>query len=227
MTISKLNLGSFVSGKPADQSKPAFISAPKNFKFFAQSAPVEEVEFTKTDLNKKNTEGYTKGLDEGYSKGKDEVTKTALALEQTTKATVDVVANNLKKFLDEFDEQKKKYMRDMAKVTIIAIQKIAEKTIKENSEEIILQALEKASLVFTTQPEIIFKAKKIILEKIRDKVDNILSNSEFKGKITYVNDETIADGNCVLEWGESGISINAGETLKQIEEIISEYLKSI
>ena len=224
MKITKLNLGTFANiTTPQVDVTPA----PKNFKYFAQKPSVEEPEFTKTDIASKTTEGFNKGLEQGYSKGKEETIQNALLIEQSTKAAVESVVGSLTKFLAQFEEEKKKYMRDMAKVTIIAIQKIAQKTIKENSEEIILQALEKAAPVFTSQPEIIFKAKKIILEKIRDKVDNLLKTNEFKGKITYVGDETVSDGNCVLEWGESGISINSNEALKQIEEIISEYLKSI
>jgi len=225
MKISKLNLGKLAAGRP--EAAPQQHPAPKNFKFFAQSANIEEPEFTKADLTSKSREGYSKGVEEGYSKGKDEIMQNVLVVEQNTRAAVDGMVNNLKDFLDRFEEDKKKYMRDMAKVTIIAIQKIANRTIKENSEDIIIQALEKASHVFVAQPEVIFKAKKIVLEKIRDKVDNILKDKEFKGKVIYTADETIADGNCVLEWGESGISINGNEALKQIEEIISEYLKSI
>ncbi len=224
MKIEKLNLGNFAAAKTENAVLPP---APRNFKYFAQRPDHEEPEFTKSDISTKSKEGYDKGLDDGYNKGKQEVTQGALLIEQQTKAAVENITNGLKTFLAQFEEEKKKYMRDMAKVTIIAIQKIANKTIKENSEEIILQALEKAVPVFVAQPEIIFKAKKIILEKITDKVDNLLKAGDFKGKITYSNDETIADGNCILEWGESGISINGSESLKQIEEIISEYLKSI
>jgi flagellar biosynthesis/type III secretory pathway protein FliH len=225
MKITKLNLGNLVNTQ--NEQQQILPPAPKNFSYFAKKAVVEEPEFTKTDLNSRVQTSHNEGVEKGYSKGKEEIIQTALALEQNTKIAVDGLVSNLGKFLSEYEGFKKQYMRDMAHVTILAVQKIAAKTIKENSEEIILQALEKSSQVFLKQPEIIFKAKKIILEKIQGKVDNILKAQEFKGKTIFVADETIADGNCVLEWGESGISINGEESMKKIEEIISEYLKSI
>lgn len=224
MNITKLNLGNFAAGKAEETNLPP---APKNFSYFGRKNDSEEPEFTKTDLSAKTVESQKKGFEEGYGKGKQEVMQTALALEQNTKAAVENIVANLSAFLAAYEEEKKNFMRSMTKVTIAAIQKIASKVIKENTEEVIMQALEKSASIIAKQPEIILKAKKEVLEKIQTKVDELLKAQDFKGKITYIPEENLPDGNCVMQWGESGVNINAPEVIKQIEESLSEYLKSI
>ncbi len=224
MKIEKLNLGNFAAGAAVATPLPP---APKNFSYFGKKNNQEEAEFTKTDLSTKTTESEKKGFEAGFTKGKEEVIQTALLVEQSTKAAAESITSSLASFLKSYDEEKKNFMRNMTKVTIAAIQKIAHKVITENSETVIMQALEKSASIISKQPEIIFKAKKIIIEKIQVKVDELLKAQDFKGTITYVADETCPDGNCVLQWGESGVNINAAEVVKQIEESLSEYLKSI
>lgn len=224
MNITKLNLGNFAAGKAEEVVLP---SAPKNFSFFGKKGIQEEPEFTKTDLTLKTAESQKKGFEEGFSKGKEETLQTAVILEQTTKATIEAMAAQLAKFMTDYEEEKKNYMRNMVKLTMMAIQKIAEKTIKENTEQVIMQALEKSAAVFTKQPEIILKTKKSALDKIQPRMDDLLKAQDFKGKITYLADETLIDGNCLLQWGESGVNINSVEVIKQIDESLAEYLKSI
>jgi flagellar biosynthesis/type III secretory pathway protein FliH len=226
MKIEKLNFSNFAGGK-VEASNSNLPPAPKNFSYFGKQNDAEEPEFTKSELSNKSVEAQKKGFEEGFNKGKEEVIQTALAIEQNTKLAVEQIAAQLTKFLAQYDEEKKNFMRNMVKVAMMAIQKISTKVIKENTEEVLLQAFEKASHVFAKQPEIRIKTKKIILEKIQDKVDNILKGQDFKGSVTYVPDESVVDGNCVIEWGTSGVSINSDESMKQIDETLSEYLKSI
>ena len=223
MKIEKLDLGKFGINKAVESALP---HAPKNFSFFGKSED-QQIEFTRAELTAKTNESQKKGFDDGYLKGKDEVMQGALAVEQSTKAAIDGLAANMAKFLASYEEEKKNFMRNMTKVTISAIQKIAHKAIKENAEEVIFQALEKSSAIFTKQPEVVLKAKKDVIEKIRARLDESLKTHDFKGKISYHPDESCADGNCIIEWGESGVNINADEMVKQIEETLSEYLKSI
>ncbi len=223
MKITKFDLGNFNAAKP---SEPLPV-APKNFSYFGKKEEKEQPEFTKTELDSKLTSEYKKAYEEGYNKGKEEVTQNALLLEQTTKGAVEKITIQIAEFLKSYEEEKKNYQRNMVKVTIAAIKKLTEKALKENSEQVLLEALERSANVFSGQPEIIFRAKKNILDKIKDKVDNILKEHDFKGTITYVPDETIDEGNCLLEWGKSGLSINSNEAMQEIENILSEYIKSI
>jgi len=227
MNITKLNLGSF--GKEAAEGAHLthHHALAKNFSYFGKKEAREEPEFTKADLASKSKENHQQGYDEGYKKGKEETVQAVLLIEQETKMVAENIVNQLAGFLQSYEEQKKEYLRNMTKMTMIAIKRISEKVIKENTEEVLLQALEKSAAAFTRQAEITMKAKKNTLEKIQDKVDNILKAKDFRGVVRYVPDEAVAIGSCVIEWGESGVSINSSEVLKQIEENISEFLKSI
>jgi len=223
MKIEKLNLGNFAAGR-AETALPA---TPKNFSYFGKKAEVEEAEFTRTDLDSRLQETSKKAQEEGYTKGKEEVMHTVLAVENTTKAAAETLVASLTKFFTDYEEQKNVFMRSMVSVTIAAIKKISEKTIKENSEDVIYQALEKSAAIIAKQPEVIIKAKKISLEKLQARIETLIAGQDFKGTLSFVADESCIDGNCVIQWGESGININAEEIVKQVEEVLSEYLKSI
>lgn len=223
MNIKKINLSDLAANKEEVILPPA----PKNFSFFAKKDNMEEPEFTKSHLKIQVEESSKNSFEQGYIKGKEEVTKTALLLEQNTEQVINNIAIQLTEFLSGFEEFKKNYMREMTKITMLAISKICKNIIKENSEEVVFQALKQSSEIFSKHPEIIFKCKQVTLEKIKDKLDKLLNELNYKGTVTYVADDNLADGSCVLEWGKSGTSINSIEVLKQIEETLSEHLKSI
>jgi flagellar biosynthesis/type III secretory pathway protein FliH len=223
MNIKKINLADLAVNK----EEVALPPAAKNFSYFAKKENIEEPEFTKSHLNTKVEESSKNSFEQGYSKGKDEVIKTALQIEQNTEAAIKQVVVQLTEFLNSFEEYKKSYMREMTKITMLAISKICKNVIKENSEDVIFQALQQSSEVFSKHPEIIFKCKQVTLEKIKDKLDKLTKEFNYNGTITYVADDSLQDGSCVLEWGKSGTSINSVEVLKQIEETLSEHLKSI
>ncbi len=223
MAVQKMTFTDLAAGNKSPALTP---DVPKNFSFFGKK-PEEEAEFTKTQLESKQHQAKQEGFNEGKQQGFSEATSNAVAIEQSTRATIENIAAQLTGFLAEYEEQKKNFMRDMVRVTLVAIKMLSEKLIKENTEEVLMQALERSSHIFTKQPQITLRAKKIILEKITDRVDNIIKGKDIKGSVTYVADDSVAEGSCVLEWAESGISINSAETMKQVEETLSEYLKSI
>jgi flagellar biosynthesis/type III secretory pathway protein FliH len=223
MNIKKLNLNDLASNKEVVE----LPIASKNFSYFAKKDNVEEPEFTKSYVAKQVEDSSKNSFEQGYNKGKEEIIKTALQLEQNTENAIKQVALQLTEFLNSFEEYKKNYMREMTKITMLAISKICKNVIKENSEEVIFQALEKSSEVFSKHPEIVFKSKNSVLEKIKDKLEKLTKELNYKGTISYIADESLTDGSCVLEWGKSGTSINSMEVLKQIEETLSEHLKSI
>lgn len=228
MKISKLNLTDFSESNVSKQAEPVQDISDKEFVPFGKEEEEEEQpEYTKTQLDQKVEEAYRKGLEEGKSAGVQETQQTVLTVEQNVEQSVQKVLEALTTALSQFEEEKKSYQNDLGKIAHHTIKKILDKKIEENFEDIIISSFEKMFPAIIKEPNISIKMNPASLEKVKSKMEKIISKNKFKGDIEFVADESLSGDVCQVEWERSGINFDLKEKIKEIDEIINEYIKSM
>lgn len=227
MKIFKLNLTNLDEKSSTDLIVENVGIAEEDFKPFGYKEDEEKPEYTASELKAQIQEAYQKGLTEGKNLGVQETTQAVLSVEQSAEQGVQSILTQLTTALSEIESQKAAFKQDMSKLTHHVIKKILDEKIKEDFDELILKAFEQILPIISKEPKIEIIMETNLLEKVQPKIHKVITDNKFKGEIEFIPDPSCPPETCRVEWSSSGINFDLKEKIKEIDEIINEYIKSI
>src|SRR5262245_14241904 len=76
-------------------------------------------------------------------------------------------------------------------------------------------------------PHVAVRISAVIYEAAKSKIDNIAQSRGFEGRLAVMPDETIAPGDCRIEWADGGVIRNEAVTMSAIDEMVARsYLRA-
>lgn len=73
-------------------------------------------------------------------------------------------------------------------------------------------------------PHVAVRTGRDIYESARDKLEEIARAGGFEGRLTVLADDTLAPGDCRIEWAEGGVNRDRAATQSAIEDAVARYI---
>lgn len=183
-------------------------------KAFGEAEKLEKDAYEKGYNEGKETgynDGFNKAYEEGYQKNYDKAL-----------AEGEAIKNNADNVLKSALEEKERYLNDKEKeirnLIVNSIEAILKREVKDQEalNSVVYEAL---STVKNTKTFII-KSNKIYCEEFKSKVELWREQLPFKGDMFIIPDESINEGNAVIEIDNGKIEISIENAMEKIKEII-------
>lgn len=167
--------------------------------------------------------GYAEGKDKGYSDGYEESYKKGIKKVEEERASLIKEAQNASNKIIE--SAKLEYLRylDEKKVEIVkTVKNIVESVFKrEIKDEDSLNSMVLDVLNLSKNAKsLILRCNEKYQEELKKAIDIWKTHEVFKGEIFIILDETISEGNIVIEKDNGKILISIDKALEKIEEIL-------
>lgn len=229
MKISKLDLQDLSKNISSTQisEETAISTQETGFIPFGRNDELENPEYTKSQLEATVNEAYQKGLNEGKQIGIQETNQNVLSVEQSSEQKIQRILTSLTAALNEFEQHKVNLKQDMGKLTHHIIKKILKEKIDENFENMILESFEKILPIISQEPKISIIMETTTMAQTQNKIEKIIASNNFTGEIDFIPNPNLSKEDCRVEWNKNGINFDLNEKIKEIDEIIIEYIKSI
>lgn len=75
-----------------------------------------------------------------------------------------------------------------------------------------------------TAPHIVVHIGADIFEMAKEKLEEIASAKGFEGRLVVLADETMAPGDCKIEWADGGVNRDQAATLSAIDDVVGRYV---
>jgi len=163
------------------------------------------------------SQAYRKGFAAGEAKAQGEAT-------QRVAGTLAVIADGLDRLGRALASIEARLETEAVDVAVAVASKLAPELIaREPFAEISALATECFRQTVTT-PHIVVRVSADVHDMAKEKLEEIAASRGFEGRLLVMPDETLAPGDCRIEWSEGGINRDREATLNQINEAVARYV---
>ncbi|KGK86100.1 hypothetical protein [Clostridium sp. HMP27] len=159
--------------------------------------------------------GYSDAYEEGYEKNikKAEAEREAL-LKEAQNTSSKIVESAKAEYLRYLDEKKDEMVRTIKNI----VEVVFKREIKEEDSlnDMVLDVLQLAK----GAKSVIIRCNPIYEQELKNTIDIWKTREVFKGEIFIILDETISEGNLLIEKDNGKILISTEKALEKIEEIL-------
>jgi flagellar assembly protein FliH len=75
-----------------------------------------------------------------------------------------------------------------------------------------------------TSPHVVIRVGNEIYDDAKDKLEEIARAKGFEGRLVVLADETMAPGDCRIEWADGGVNRDQAATLSAIDDVVGRYV---
>jgi len=182
----------------------------------AKPTTITMVEFERRRADAESQARRT-GFDAGQAQARTEAT------ERLAKTMV-VIADGLERLNRALAGIESQMETEAVQVAIAVASKLAPELIaREPFAEISALATDAFRQLVET-PQISVHVGADIYESAKDKLEEIVRTRGFEGRLTVQPDDTMAPGDCRIEWADGGVNRDRAATLATIDELVGRYV---
>lgn len=163
------------------------------------------------------SQAYRKGFTAGEAKAQGDAT-------QRVANALGVIADGLERLHRALTGIEARLETEAVDVAVAVASKLAPELIaREPFAEIAALATDCFRQTVTT-PHIVVRVSADIHDTAKDKLEEIARARGFEGRLMVLADETLAPGDCRIEWSEGGINRDREATLTAINDAVGRYV---
>ena len=160
-----------------------------------------------------------RSFDAGQEQAKQEVA-------QLIAATLGVISDNLARLDSALTSIETRLETEAVEVAVAVAAKLAPALIaREPFTEISALATE-CFHHLVSAPHVSVRVGPATYETAREKIEAIARAGGFEGRLVITSDETLAPGDCRIEWADGGITRDQTTTASAIDEMVSRYISA-
>ncbi len=157
--------------------------------------------------------GFEAGQAQARTEAAERIAKTLLQ-----------IADNMDRIHQALTGIETKLETEAVEVAVAVASKLAPELIaREPFTEISALATDAFRQLVTT-PQISVHIGADIFEAAKDKLENIAQTRGFDGRLVVQPDDTMAPGDCRIEWADGGVIRDRAATMAVIDEVVSRYV---
>ena len=200
-----------------DTQKPVIPPSPV---FYSAERPVYSENQLKAAEEKAREEGRLNGLEEGRESAWQEAMVSLQKQNTDTLLTIDA---SLKNILDTLQQQAQDSFSAAIDFALAVCKKAVPALCATNAIEEI-RALLKNNLHFLKdEPKISLCLNPFLADQIKPVLADLIKKESYSGKIALVRDDSLAVGDCRIEWKNGGLEKNVQDVLNHTEELLKLY----
>lgn len=225
MNIKKFSFSDLSNKKPAPAEQN--IVNNKSFEFFGVRKEVEEPKYTESEIRKITEDAFARG----YGQAKDEANAQQKISQDNIETQVFALCNSIATRVESsiriLEEQNKIFQEACVQLASRIAKRIGGEALKQDPTENIARIFESSIKEFYHEESINIKVNPKYIDELNSRFSKIAIQKNFSGKVNFIPDAKIAEFDCVIEWQNSGISLKNEELIQKVDDLITEYCKSI
>lgn len=197
-----------------DQVRPA---APKQAPAPAPAPVPPEPSYTAADLAAAREEAFAAGKDAG-------ATEARAGIEQTAADTLSAIERSLSTLLDARAEAGRSFTRAAIETATAMVRKLYPALARRHGlaevEGVLRQCLED----LRDEPRLVVRVADGLLDALGERLEPLTRSLGFGGRVILLADDSIAPGDCRIEWADGGVERHGPALWKDIDAAIDRAL---
>ena len=203
---------SAVADMPAS-SVPPYSLSPSDVPVFSESQ-------LKAAEEKAREEGRVSGLDEGREAAWQEA---MVSLEKQNSDTLTSIDASLKNIIETLEQNAQDAYSAAVDFALAVCKKAIPALCATNAIEEIRSLLKNNLHFLKDEPKISLCLTPFLADQIKPVLADMIKKESYGGKISIVRDDSLAPGDCRVEWKNGGLEKNVQDVLNHTEELIKLY----
>lgn len=173
-------------------------------------------------------EGYDQGFKEGYNKGKEEATvelqtqeqQEQKELEDNIAQAITLIEQEIKEKVIAHYDTVNQLKEDTLKLATAISKKLVNKLLTQNALNIIDNVIKEVFPMLVDEPKILVTLHKKVASKVSKKLQNMINDIDYTGKLTIKSHEEEDISYCTVSWEGGIVEYNMDNIYNKIEELI-------
>jgi flagellar assembly protein FliH len=197
------------------------MKAAARFLFDEDFATGEKPTITVVEAERRRADAESVAYRNGFAAGQ---AQTQAEAERQIAAALALIGNGLSRIEGALSGIEARLECEAVEVAVAVATKLAPELIaREPFSEISALATECFRHLVAT-PHVSVRIGREIYESTREKLEEIARARGFEGRLTVLADDTLASGDCRIEWAEGGVNRDRAATQSAIEDVVARYI---
>ena len=187
----------------------------------ARAAHVQpKARFTEEDIERARSEAYAEGFQAGHTQAADRNEReTGDAMRDFAQSATSLIA--------ALDAESAALRGEAVSLALNVARKLASTLVASRPEAEIQAVLRDCLSHLSREPHVFLRVADNLVEKLKEIVDRMAHERGMSGRIILLGQSEIAEGDCVIEWADGGVTRDSKEIEKEISAIVSRYVESL
>lgn len=176
--------------------------------------------FSETELQQAQQEAFEKGV----AHGRDEMRSS---LENTSNMILDHIAIKLEGMFAEQEKQFRTAQELAIRTSVASIKKCWPQIAQNLGLEVLEQTIRQAMDYNPEEMRIVVRVHDTMLDPIVKRLDKIQQQQAFAGKVIVLSDDSVASGDCKVEWADGGLERLSRVLSQQLDKALERILAGL
>jgi len=165
------------------------------------------------------SQAYRSGFDAGQEQAKQEAA-------QRIAETLAVISDGLARLDGALTSIETRLETEAVEVAVAVAAKLAPALIAHEPFVEISALATECFHHLVSSPHVAVRVGPAIYELAKEKIEEIARARGFEGRLVITSDETLAPGDCRIEWADGGVTRDQTATASAIDEMVSRYISA-
>lgn len=197
------------------------MKATAKYLFDEDFASGEKPTITLVEHERRRADAESQAYRNGFTAGQEQAEQEAA---QRIAGALSVIADALGRLDSSLTAIEARHETEAVEVAVAVGAKLAPELVsREPFAEISALATECFHQLVST-PHVAVHIANDIYEPTKEKIEEIARARGFEGRLAVIPDETLAPGDCRIEWADGGMVRNQAATMAAIDEMVARYI---
>jgi flagellar assembly protein FliH len=199
------------------------MKATAKYLFDEDFASGEKPTITMVEHERRRADAESQAYRSGFTAGEEQAQQEAA---QRIAAALAVIADGLARLDAALTSIEKRLETEAVEVAVAVAAKLAPALIaREPYAEISALATECFHHLVST-PHVAVRVGADIYDTAKEKIEEIVHTRGFEGRLAVMSDESLAPGDCRIEWADGGVIRDQSATASAIDEMVGRYISA-
>jgi flagellar assembly protein FliH len=197
------------------------MKATAKYLFDEDFASGEKPTITMVEHERRRVDAESQAYRNGFTAGQEQAEQETA---QRIAGALSVIADALGRLDSSLTAIEARHETEAVEVAVAVGAKLAPELVsREPFAEVSALATECFHQLVST-PHVAVHIAKDIYEPTKGKIEEIARARGFEGRLAVIPDETLAPGDCRIEWADGGMVRNQAATMAAIDEMVARYI---
>ena len=173
-------------------------------------------DFTLEDLAAARQEGFDEGKAAGLAEAK-------ASIDQVVGAALSEAGRGLQTLGPSLDTMRAEIESDALMIVTRVMEKVIPYMASKHGLEEVEALVQECLSAAYEEPRIVVRAHETILGPLADHLDQLTTSCGFNGNVVLLEDQTLAAGDCRVEWADGGAERDVDRVWAEIESAIARF----
>lgn len=184
--------------------------------------------FSKEELEEARNAAFEEGKMEGQIAGRQAAWDEAMmAIEKQSNDYMGLMLEQIKLLAPIAEQTAQKAYSSAVETALAVCRKILPSIVQNQAETEIRSLIEKNFAFFKEEPKITLRINAALADPMKKHITDLVKKEAYAGKIAIIRDESLAAGDCKVEWKYGGLERKTEDILNQTEDLLKLYQEGI